>query len=122
MRLARATREVQIALLGEAADCATGAAVFVWDEDRNYVAVNDYACTLVGLTREELLTMSVGAMTPDGASTILDEAQRVPSLRGRSTIVRRDETTIEVEYLTLHTKVAGLPYMVSVVWPFGGAR
>jgi PAS domain-containing protein len=45
----------QLALLGDAIASAEEVAVFVWDDDRNYVAVNDYACALVGLTREELL-------------------------------------------------------------------
>ena len=33
------------------------AAVFVWDDDRNYVAVNQAACRLLGRTRDEILQM-----------------------------------------------------------------
>ena len=33
--------------------------VFVADENRRYVAVNDYACRLLGYTREELLELTV---------------------------------------------------------------
>lgn len=43
----------QLALLGEAVECLDEVAVFVWDEDRNYVAVNQAACRLVGKTRQE---------------------------------------------------------------------
>ena len=32
-------------------------------------------------------------------------------------ITRRDGTRVVIEYLTLHTTVAELPYMLSVVWP-----
>ena len=51
---------VQLALLGEAVSHASDVAVFVWDDDRTYVAVNEAACELVGLDREELLAMRVG--------------------------------------------------------------
>ena len=45
----------QLALLGEAAECLQDVAVFVWDDDRNYVAVNRAACALLGRTREQIL-------------------------------------------------------------------
>jgi len=115
----RDTRLLQLTLLGEAIQCAKTAAVFVWDEDRNYVAVNDAACELVGLTCEELLTMRVGDLTPDRAAPHFTEAQRETRLTGRSQIDRRDGTSVEVEWVSFHTHVAALPYMVSVVWPLG---
>jgi PAS domain-containing protein len=43
---------VQLILLGEAVKSLGEAAVFVWDEDRHYVAVNDEACRITGLDRE----------------------------------------------------------------------
>ncbi|MGH3003017.1 MAG: PAS domain-containing protein, partial [Gaiellaceae bacterium] len=51
-------------LLGEAVECAN-TAVFVWNDDRRYVAVNEAACELVGLTRSELVGMRVGDLTVD---------------------------------------------------------
>ena len=115
----RDTRLLQLTLLGEAIQSAQTAAVFVWDEDRNYVAVNDAACELVGLTCEELLTMRVGDLTPDRAAPHFTAAQRERRLTGRSRIDRRDGTSVEVEWVSFHTHVAALPYMVSVVWPLG---
>ena len=115
----RDSRLLQLTLLGEAVQRADGAAVFVWDEDRNYVAVNDAACDLVGLTCDELLTMRVGDLTPDRAEPHFNAAQREPRLSGRSRIDRRDGTSVEVEWVSFHTHVAALPYMVSVVWPVG---
>jgi PAS domain S-box-containing protein len=112
---------VQITLLGEALAQAVGAAVFVWDEARNYVAVNDAACRLVGLSREELLAMKVGDMTPDRAAPHFEEAQRRPLLRGVSTISRHDGSEVAVEWVTVHTKVGELPYMVSLCWRAGGS-
>ena len=66
----------QLALLGEAAECLTDVAVFVWDEDRTYVAVNQQACTLIGKTREELLALKVGDLSENHASPLFEEVQR----------------------------------------------
>jgi len=109
-------RLLQLALLGEAVQRGDGVAVFVWDEDRNYVAVNDAACELTGLTCDELLTMRVGDLTPNRAEPHFANAQRRPRITGRSRIERRDGTSVEVEWVSFHTHVAALPYMVSVVW------
>jgi PAS domain S-box-containing protein len=117
MSSGRDTRLLQLTLLGEAAQRGEGVAIFVWDDDRNYVAVNDAACDLVGLTCDELLTMKVGALTPNRAEPHFDNAQREPTLTGRSRIDRRDGTSVDVEWISFHTHVAALPYMVSVVWP-----
>jgi PAS domain S-box-containing protein len=111
---------VQVTLLGEALAGAEGAAVFVWDEDRNYLAVNDAACRLVGLERHELLAMKVGDMSPERGSPHFENAQRERLLRGRFSIRRRDGSEVPIEWVTVHTKVGELPYMVSVCWPTDG--
>jgi PAS domain-containing protein len=105
----------QRTLLGEAADCLVGVAVFIWDDDRNYVAVNDEACTLVGRTRSELLAMKVGDMTAGRGAPFFEDVQRRPLGRG-SLVVERPDGPVEVEWLTCHSRVAGLPYMVSFAW------
>jgi PAS domain S-box-containing protein len=108
---------LQLALLGEAMAHLQDGAVFVWDEDRNYVAVNDAACKLVGLPRAELLELAVGDLTPDRAAPHFEQVQRERRTVGRSTIHRRDGTTVEIEWVTFHSRVAELPYMVSICWP-----
>ena len=55
---------------------APGAAVFVWNEERRYVAVNEEACRLVGLSREELIGMPVGDLSPDSAAGDIERATR----------------------------------------------
>ena len=67
---------LQQALLGEAADYLEGLALFVWNEERRYVAVSQEACRLVGLSRDELIGMPVGELSPDGAA---GDMQRVRS-------------------------------------------
>jgi PAS domain-containing protein len=115
-----ATRLAQIALLGEAAECMSDVAVFVWDEDRNYVAANDAACELIGRTREELLQMKVGDMTVDRAQPHFDNVQHRDVHTGTLTVDRPDGP-VEIAWITCHTRVAGLPYMVSFCWRKGSS-
>lgn len=105
---------LQQSLLGEAIDFLEGLAVFVWNAERHYVAVNQEACRLVGLTREELIGMPVGDLSPDGASADMVRVQAGTLTDGTSSFTRRDGEVVEIEWTTTHTRVAGLPYMVSV--------
>jgi PAS domain-containing protein len=101
----------QLALLGEALDCTDDVAVFVWDDDRHYVAVNQAACRMIGRSRDEILTMRVGDMTPDRASPLFEEVQRP----GVHTGTHAFDGGV-FEFVTTRTRIAGLPYMVSVCW------
>ena len=109
-------RIVHRSLLGEAIEGLQGVAVFVWDEHRHYVAVNDAACELTGLSRSELLGMPVGDRTSTAERTI-EEASRTPILSGTMSFLRSDGEIVEIEYLTVHTLIAKLPFMVSICWP-----
>jgi PAS domain S-box-containing protein len=101
----------QLALLGEAVECAADVAVFVWDDDRHYVAVNQAACRLLGKSREEILQMRVGDMTPNRASPLFEDVQRTGVHVGT-----HEFEGGAVEFLTTQTKIAGLPYMISLCW------
>jgi PAS domain-containing protein len=102
----------QLALLGEASDCLEDIALLVWDEERNYVAANRAACQLVGRWRAEILQMKVGDLSEDGVDALFEEVQK----RGVHAGAMRSPNG-EIGYVTCRTKVAGLPYMVSVCWP-----
>lgn len=106
-------RLLQRALLGEAIDCAEQLAVFVWNEERNYVAVSEAACRLVGLDREELIGTPVGTLTGGGVDERLDEL-RAGVTSGVLTFTRGDGEAVELDWTTLPTRVAGLPYWVSI--------
>ena len=118
-----AAQIAQIALLGEAVEYVQGAAVFVWDDDRNYVAANDAACALVGLSRAELLAMKVGDMTADRAAPYFEQVQHGAAHTGAvhtgALHVDRADGPVEIDWLTCRTTIAGLPYMVSVCWRAG---
>jgi PAS domain S-box-containing protein len=101
-------------LLGEAIDQLEGVAVFVWNEERHYVAVNDYACRLVGLDRNQLLGMPVGDLSPDQARGDLERTRQAPVTVGASSFTKRDGEVVDLEWTTVRTRVAGLAYMVSI--------
>jgi PAS domain S-box-containing protein len=111
-----AVRLAQLALLGEAADCVERVAIFVWDDDRNYVAVNDAATQLVGRSREEILQMRVGDMSPNRGLPHFEDVQHRALSHGTSQLLRDDGVVVDIEWITCPTKVAGLPYMVSICW------
>jgi PAS domain-containing protein len=102
----------QLALLGEAVECLQDVAVFVWDEDRTYVAANQAACRLLGRTREEILRMKVGDLTENRASPLFEEVQHGGGIHTGV----MESPAGPLHYLTCRTKVAGLPYMISVCW------
>jgi PAS domain S-box-containing protein len=115
--MADAQHLLQLSLLAEAMDNAEGTAVFVWNEERHYVAVNERACSLVELSREELIGLPVGSLSPDNAGGDIERTQRASIVRGSSSFTRRNGTEVPIEWVTMRTRVAGLPYMVSLVWP-----
>jgi PAS domain S-box-containing protein len=105
---------IQATLLGEAVEHGP-AAVFVADEDGGYVAVNQAACALVGYTREELLGMRVTDLVPpEKAAGSWGEMVATGTHRGRSTLTRKDGSTVEFSYVAGATQVAGMLVYVSV--------
>jgi PAS domain S-box-containing protein len=109
-------RILQRTLLGEALDLVEETAVFVWNDDRRYIAVNEHACTLVGLSRDELIGMPVGELSGSVVDENAPRLRRSPFRRGSSSFTRRDGEVVEIEWVTAHTRVAGLPCFVSVCW------
>ncbi len=88
---------VQASLLGEAIDPGP-VLVLVADENMNYVAVNAYACEVLGYTREELI------------------AQKAPNLADGGRLTKKDGTTLELEYRVQPTSIAGMLLSVCVAW------
>jgi PAS domain S-box-containing protein len=106
---------LQRSLLGEAVDLLDGVAVFVWNEERHYVAVNEEACRLVGLDRQALIGMPVGDLSPDRATSEIELVRGGVVTDGTSSFTRPDGEVVEISWTTVHARVAGLPYMVSLV-------
>jgi len=106
-----ADRYIQATLLGEAIDFGP-AAVFVADENRKYVAVNQAACELLGYTREELLSLTVDDVAESRGQW--EEMQVNGSVNGLTDVRRKDGTLVPFRYTAGRTRVAGMPVYVSV--------
>jgi len=103
---------VQTMLLGDAAEHAQ-LAMLVWNAERRYVAVNDRACELLGVTREQLLANPVGSTnrSPEAQSAIDDVLEHVPA-RGRITV-----RGVDLDWLVVSTTIAGLEHVLGLFWP-----
>jgi PAS domain S-box-containing protein len=112
-----ATRLIQTTLIGEALDGAP-LAIFVADDDRRYIAVNDYACRLLGYTRDELLALGVldVAVNAD-AQEDYDEMLASGFRTGTAQLRRKDGAVIEVAYRASETTVGTMRLFVSACWP-----
>ena len=105
---------IQTALVGEALD-AGPALVLVADEDMRYIAVNQFACTELGYSRDELLALRVPdiAQEPDAAAEY-DEMLSRGIRHGTALLTRKDGSTVPFFYRAAETRVAGLTFFVAV--------
>lgn len=114
-----AGRAVSEVLLGEAA--ASGrVAMVLSDDDLNYIAANDTACTLLRYDRADLLARRVSDVVPKPPARLTEVSRRITSGKteqGRTEVRRGDGTTLEIEYMSFASTVAGLPYVLSLFWP-----
>ena len=108
---------IQASLLGEAIDNGP-VAVFVADDDLRYIAVNEFACALLGYSREELLGLRVPDVVADGG--LEAHAPDVVPARargGESRLVRKDGAEVAIVYRASETTVAGMRFSVAIGWP-----
>jgi PAS domain S-box-containing protein len=108
---------IQSTLLGEAAEHAP-VGILVADEELRYVAVNLYACELLGYERSELLAPADGKtgpfpISPDQWAELLEQGERT----GLGRAVRKDGTEIEISFFAGATKVANMPVYVAFLRP-----
>ena len=108
---------VQKSLVGEALDTGP-VAVFVADDDGKYLAVNAYACELLGYDREELLRLKVTDVAVDERAAADYEAlQRSGTLAGTTTLRHRDGRDLPMSYRACATTVGGMQLYIGVCWP-----
>ena len=108
---------IQASLLGEAIDQGP-VAVFVADDDLRYIAVNEFACSLLGYTREELLGVSAAEVVRGAAPEQADFVGH-GTRDGQSHLLAKDGTEIPVAYRASETTVAGMRFYVVIAWPTG---
>ncbi len=93
-------------------------AIFVADEQMRYVAVNEYAASLLGYSRAELLKLRVTdvARTPE-APNDFELMMRNREQAGVSVLTRKDGTEFRLGYRASETRIAGMPLYVCIGWP-----
>jgi PAS domain S-box-containing protein len=106
-------------LLGEAV-LGAGVAVFVTDDDGNYIAVNDAAQNMLGYTRQEFRTLNVGHVTglsPEERVALIARVNRERALEGTVRLRCKDGSVGTIRHVTFQGTVGGLPVLVSVTAP-----
>ena len=116
-RLQPAHELVQATLIGEAIDPGP-AAVLVADEEMRYVAVNDFACQLLGYSREDLLSLRVTDVArnegvAEGYAAMVGRG----SWSGTARMTRKDGTELTLRFRARETSVARMAVWVAVGWP-----
>jgi PAS domain S-box-containing protein len=107
---------VHATLLGEALEHGP-VAVFVFDEQLRYVAVNEYACSLLGYQRAELLELRAGALGEPGSLQEYAAVVQQHQAEGRTRVRRKDGAVLPLCFRACETRVAGLLFYVGVAWP-----
>jgi PAS domain S-box-containing protein len=92
--------------------------VFVADEDQRYLAVNRYACELLGYTRAELLGLAVTEVAVNsGAGDDFEQMVRDGSHVGLTILRRKDGTELPMNFRASKTTVGRMAVFVGVCWP-----
>jgi PAS domain S-box-containing protein len=113
----RGSKLDRAAILAGAVDDAP-VCVFVADAEMRYVAVNAYACELLGYAEEELLTMRVPdiATYPD-APREYETMRETAYLRGISRIHCKDGEILTLDYVAGAVHVDGELLYISIGRP-----
>ncbi len=108
---------VQKSLVGEALEHGP-VAVFVTDDDDRYLAVNAYACELLGYTRAEFLELRVPEVAVDAdAQERYSEMGRAGSYAGLTRLRRKDGSELELHVRASQTTVGGMLVYIGTCWP-----
>src|SRR6266516_4407451 len=109
---------LQISLLGEAVEHAP-VGVFVFGEDGRYVAVNSYACELLGYERSELLERRLGELSASPEDALRTYRAVADGERAEDTthVVRKDGTEAELRFRGRETTIGGLTFYIGIAWP-----
>jgi PAS domain S-box-containing protein len=108
-------RDIERAAILAAAIDGAPICVFVADRTMQYIAVNAYACELLGYSEEELLKMRVSDIAaydeaPQEFSTMVEHAY----LQGTSRLRSKDGEELLLNYVAGEFELGGEPVYVSV--------
>ena len=111
---------IDTVLVGEALEHGP-VAVFVFDEEGRYIAVNGMACRLLGYGRDDLLSRRIGELSAQTAAEAVQSylAAMEAGTEATTEVRRADGSTIRLRFRAAAAKVAGMPVFVGVAWPAG---
>jgi PAS domain S-box-containing protein len=114
------TEAVQSALLLDAWNNAE-VGVVVFGDDRRFISMNDAYCRLTGYSRAEVVELRAGQ---DLGADDLSREQFDVAVGGRrhlgeGRLTCKDGSVVEVQFLTIRSRAARLPYWIALVWPTG---
>ncbi len=93
-------------------------AIFVADETGRYIAVNAYACDLLGYSRDELLDLHLTevAVSPRALDDY-DQMRRNRRHEGSTVLRHADGRELPMHFRASETTVGGMPLYVGICWP-----
>lgn len=110
----RADDDLQRTLLGDAIDEAP-VLLFVADEEARYIAVNSYACQVLGYSREEVLGMTVPEIAVDPeASVLYEEMIEEGGATGLTPLRCKDGRILSLRYRASPVTIASLQFWASI--------
>jgi PAS domain S-box-containing protein len=109
---------IDTVLVGEALEHGP-VAVFVFDEEGRYLAVNGMACSLLGYGREDLLARRLGELSVQSPTEAVQSylAAMEAGLEATTEARHADGTIVRLHFRAAAAKVAGMPVFVGVAWP-----
>ena len=108
---------VQKSLIGEALDPGP-IAVFVADDDGKYLAVNAFACDLLGYDRDELLALTVADVAVgETAAAAFETVRRIGKHTGTTLLRHKDGADLPMQFRAAQTTVGGMALYIGVCWP-----
>jgi PAS domain S-box-containing protein len=108
---------VQSLLIGDAMEGAP-AAVFVADDGHRFLAVNQFACDLLGYTRDDLLELRVDDLaTTTDVEAGFERLRREGRLEGRVELRHREGSLVRLRYWASETTVSGISFWIAVAVP-----
>ncbi|HEY7792867.1 MAG TPA: PAS domain-containing protein [Gaiellaceae bacterium] len=109
---------IDTVLVGEALEHGP-VAVFVFDEEGRYLAVNGMACRLLGYERDELLARRLGDLSTQTAEEAVQAylAAMEAGTEATTEVRRGDGSLLRLHFRAASARAAGMPVYVGVAWP-----
>ena len=109
-----ALKPIQQFLLYDAIDVGP-ALVFVADDEMHFLAVNNKACSVLGYSREELLSMRITDIVPAVETPgLYEQMMSERSQQGDVELLTKDGVLLPFIYEASEVQVAGMQYWVAV--------